>query len=53
MRNSEFSPPTQFEFRISNFGFIPTHPRCDLRDKGAMTGGVWHPLAERGAKTES
>jgi hypothetical protein len=37
-------PPTlslDFGFRISDFP--PTHPLCDLQNKGAMTGGAWHP----------
>jgi hypothetical protein len=21
----------------------PSHPRCELRGKGAFTGGAWHP----------
>jgi hypothetical protein len=43
MRNEEF-PPLTLEFRNSDFGFIPTHPRCDLRDKGAFNGGAWLPI---------
>jgi hypothetical protein len=44
MRNSARLPNSDFEFRISNFGFFPAHPRCDLRGKGAINGGAWLPI---------
>jgi hypothetical protein len=42
----KFHPATivNFGFRISDFGFIPTHPPCDLRDKAALNGGAWLPI---------
>jgi hypothetical protein len=35
-------PFLDFGFRI-----FPAYPRCDLRSKGALTGGAWHPLGKR------